>query len=92
MRRPVRLRPATEYVAFWLLGMSTPLEVEDRVIAADLGLKPQTVYRALEELENAGALTFTRTDRSLRPRTVTLLPHPWIWAQARAMREQVQVS
>lgn len=91
MYPPVRLSPAAEAVAYWLLGMPKKTKVYDWQIAVPLGLEDDTVYRALGQLERAGALTFTRSNRSQAPRDITLLPHPWIWARAKEMRELVQL-
>ncbi|GGN07722.1 hypothetical protein GCM10009721_39230 [Terrabacter tumescens] len=65
-----------------LQNMNRPeLSVSDRDLADALGLQPDSVYRALKELESFGAVVFSRPRlwHGGRERTIELLPESWVW-------------
>lgn len=85
-KRIIVNRSATE-LASWLLaeadfdGAETLL-IADEMSAHELKLSNDRIYRALRELEEIGAITFSRPDdQDLR--TITLSTENWLWTAIR---------
>lgn len=57
-----------------------PLWFNDRELADTLGLEADTVYRALVELDQLGAVVVWRVDRSAGLRRVSVVEGHWLYA------------
>lgn len=65
------------------------LFASDDELAARLELRRDTVYRALRELRDVGALTFSRHRSQDRGRRIDLDASSWVWAAVAATRRVV---
>ena len=64
-------------VAAWLEQHKFPTRIEDQKIGSAIGKKQDTVRRALKELRNLGAISYTEQD--IRNRTVSYNAYHWLW-------------
>ena len=76
----ILVSPKAVRVAAWLHHSASPTQViSDVALGSIVGLEADTVLRALKELSELGALTYTRAGDH-DPRTITVLPACWIWS------------
>lgn len=68
------------------LGL-TAVTLHDGVLAAELGLALDTVYRALAELRDLGAIAFTAPRE--QGRTISIDSGHWVWAAVTAVTATV---